>query len=247
MNLFSLILGLSGSVALLRILQHSPAEQRFRWLSAGVFSMIGAIVGARIGFIAAYHSYFSTHTKEIIQISSGGLSWPGALIGAILFAWIGILVFRLPRLEGLDRLSLMLLPLGAATWLGGWHTGIAFGQLLPSGTWWGMMLRDESGLTALRVPVQPAAVISLLVVLGLIEWLLRHSKRLGLKAAVSLQVLSLHSLIFSFMRYDSVQIIYGMRLDSWAAVFISIMSSIFMVVILLKKQVPILTKEIVSE
>lgn len=247
MNLFSLILGAGGSIALLRVLQHSPAGQRFRWLTAGLISMTGALLGARIGFVAAYDTYFSTHTQEITRITSGGLSWPGALIGAILFAWIALLVFRLPKLAGLDRLSLMLLPLAAAVWLGGWHAGIAFGQLLPAGTWWGMMLRDESGLTALRVPVQPVAVVSLLVVLGLIEWLIRHTKRDGLKAAVSFFVLSLHSLVFSFMRYDSVQNLFGMRLDSWAAIFLTALSCVFMVIMLLKKQTSISTKEIVSE
>lgn len=247
MNLFSLILGVGGSIALLRILQHSPAERRFRWLLSGLFSMAGAVLGARIGFVAAYHSDFSTHMQDIIQITSGGLSWPGALAGALLFAWIGLLFFHLPRLEGLDRLSRILLPLAAAVWLGGWQTGIAFGQLLPSGTWWGMMLRDESGLTALRVPVQPAAVVSLLVALGLIELILRNTQRDGLKAAISFFVLSMHCLLFSFMRYDSVQSVLGIRLDAWAAIFFTVLSSVFMAIILLKKTAPNSTKETLSE
>jgi prolipoprotein diacylglyceryltransferase len=247
MNLFSLILGAGGSIALLRILQNSPAAQRFRWLMAGLFSMVGALLGARIGFAAAYHSYFSIHTQEIMHVTLGGLSWPGALAGGILFACLALLLFRLPLLIGLDHLSRMLLPIAAAIWLGGWQTGIAFGQLLPSGTWWGLMFRDESGLTALRVPVQPAAVISLLVVLGLIEWLMRQIQKEGLKAGVSFFVLSLHSLLFSFMRYDSVQSLLGLRLDTWAAIFFSIISSLFLAIILIRKKRLISTKETGSE
>jgi prolipoprotein diacylglyceryltransferase len=123
--------------------------------------------------------------------------------------------------------------------LGGWQAGIAFGQLLPSGTWWGAMIRDESGLTALRVPVQPAAAISLLLMLGLIEWLMRQTKKEGLKAAVTFFVLNLHSLLFSFMRYDSVQRLFGIRLDTWAAIFFSVLSILFLATLLLKKKKPV--------
>lgn len=144
-------------------------------------------------------------------------------------------------------LSRMLLPLAAAVWLGGWQAGIGFGQLLPAGTWWGMMLRDESGLTALRVPVQPAAVISLLLILGLIEWLIRGATKDGLKAAVSFFVLSLHSLLFSFMRYDSVQRLFGFRLDTLAAILFSVLAVLFLILILFKKKTPIITNEPLSE
>jgi prolipoprotein diacylglyceryltransferase len=247
MNLFSLILGVGGTIALLRIVQHTTVERRFRWLLAGVLTMTGAILGARIVFVAVYQAYFSTHTQEISRITLGGLSWPGALAGAILFACLTLLIFRLPFLEGFDRLSRMLLPLAGAVWLGAWQVGIAFGQLLPAGTRWGMMLRDESGLTALRVPVQPAAVVSLLLVMGLIEWLIRSAHKDGLKAAVSFFVLSLHSLLFSFMRYDSVQSMYGFRLDTWAAIFFSASACLFLMIVLFKKKTSIATHESGSE
>ncbi len=247
MTLFSLILGAGGSIALLRLLQHSPADRRFRRVTAGVFSLAGALLGALIGFTAAYHIYFSTHTAEISRLTQGGLSWPGAQAGAILFACLSLLIFRLPFLEGLDRLSRMLLPLATAVWLGGWQAGIAFGQLLPPGTWWGLMIRDESGLTALRVPVQPAAVVSLLLILGSTELLMRQVKKEGLKAGVTYFVLCLHSLLFSFMRYDSVQRVFGFRLDTWAAVFFSASACIFLVIILIKKKKPIITQMTESE
>lgn len=247
MTLFSLILGAGGSIALLRLLQQTSADRRFRWLAAGVFSLAGSLLGARIGFAAAYHSYFTTHTSEISRLTQGGLSWPGALAGAILFACLSLLIFRLPFLEGLDRLSRMLLPLATAIWLGGWQAGIAFGQLLPSGTWWGLMVRDESGLTALRVPVQPTAVVSLLLMLGLIEMLMRHAKKEGLKAGITFFVFSLHSLLFSFMRYDSVQRLFGFRLDTWAAIFFSTAACLFLAIILIKKNKPIITQTTESE
>jgi hypothetical protein len=102
-------------------------------------------------------------------------------------------------------------------------------------------------LTALRVPVQPVALISLLLVLGLIEWLLRLIKKDGLKAAVSFLVLSLHSLLFSFMRYDSVQRLYGLRLDSWAAIIFSAATCLFLMIVLIKKKRSIATNENGSE
>jgi prolipoprotein diacylglyceryltransferase len=242
MSLFSLILGAGGSLALLRLLQHSAAKQHLRWLAAGLLTLAGALLGARLGFIAAYHTYFSTHSQEISHLTLGGLSWPGALAGFILFAWISLLLLRLPHLEGFDRLSRMLLPLATAIWLAGWQAGIAYGQLLPENTWWGLRFTDESGLTALRVPVQPAAVVSLLLVLGLIEWLIRNTQKNGLKAGVIFFVLSLHSLVFSFMRYDSVQRLLGLRLDSWAAIFFSVFTFLFFAIVFIKKNKITLTE-----
>lgn len=231
MNLFSVIIGIGASIGLLRVLQKTGSGSHLRWLAAALISLAGGLIGSRIGFVVAYQQYFATHVNEIHRIDLGGLSWPGALAGAILCSWIALRLLRLSVLEGADRLSRMLMPLSASVWLAGWQAGIAYGQLLPAGTWWGMMIRDEYGLAALRVPVQPAAVLTLLALLIACEWLTRNNKRAGFKAACCGIVLSIHSLLFSLMRYDSVQTLFGLRLDSWAAIIFVLLSILFLVLL----------------
>jgi prolipoprotein diacylglyceryltransferase len=222
MNGFSLILGLGATIGLLRLLQSSPEATRIRWLVAGLITLFGGLVGARLAFVVIYHVYFSTHSAEILKINLGGLSWPGALAGAILFGWLALKILGLGMADGADRLSRILLPVAAAVWAGAWLTGSAYGQPLPAHPWWGMNMPDDAGITTLRVPLQPAALISLVILLASSEFLLQNAKRKGIKAACSGFILSIHTLLFSFMRYDSVQHIIGLRLDSWAALFWSL-------------------------
>lgn len=235
MNPFSLLIGFGATLGLFRVIQDLNSSNRLRWLLVSLATLFGALIGARAGFVVAYSSYFSRHLNEIVQITKGGLSWPGALAGLLLFAWLLFATCKIPILTGLDRLSRLLLPLGTAIWLAGWQAGIAYGKLLPSGTWWGMLTTDDSGMRALRVPLQPAATISLLIIIGLCEILLRQSKRPGIKSSVIGCVFSLHTLLFSFMRDDMVQHFLGLRLDTWAALFFCLVSLIFLSVILLDK------------
>ena len=234
MNFFSLFIGLGASLGLLRVLQVSPAATRLRWLSAALITLIGSLIGARIGFLIAFHQYFAEHPREMVRFDLGGLSWPGAMAGALLFAWLGTRLLGFSPADGFDRLSRMLLPVAVAVWLGAWLSGVAYGQPLPAGTWWGLQAPDESGLVSLRVPVQPLAILSLLLVLLVCEGLTRHVKKKGVKAAWLFFAFSVHSLLFSFLRYDSVQTLFGLRLDSWAAIGLLTFTSIMLVITLAK-------------
>jgi len=240
---FSLIIGIGASIGLLRVIQNTPADSRFRWLGAALIGLTGGVIGARIGFVTAYAAYFTNHSDEIFQITKGGLSWPGALTGACLFAWLGLVICKLPRLSGFDRLNRMLLPFGLAIWLAGWQAGIAYGQLLPGGTWWGMFITDDTGMTALRVPLQAAAILSLTLLMIISETLVKNFKRPGLQAGILASVFTLHSLLFSLMRVDAVQRFLDLRLDTWAAAFL-FLSSLVILIIAISRKDRIITPEI---
>ena len=239
MTPFSLLLGIGASLGLLRVVQTAPASSRLRWMTTALITLTGALIGARVGFVVAYASYFKIHPQEIIQITHGGLSWPGAVVGAILFAWLALMLFKLPKLAGFDHMSRMILPIAVAGWLAAWQASIGYGQLLPADTWWGMTITDDSGLTALRVPVQAFAVLSLILLLGVSEWLVRHAQKPGVKAAVITSIISIHALLFSFLRVDAVQRFFGLRLDTWVGIFFLSGSITFLIIILThKKPIP---------
>lgn len=53
-----------------------------------VFIIIGSIIGARIVYIATQWSDYRSDMKSMLQITQGGLSIHGGIIGAMLFAWV---------------------------------------------------------------------------------------------------------------------------------------------------------------
>jgi phosphatidylglycerol:prolipoprotein diacylglycerol transferase len=226
---FSLLLAIGASFSLWRLALASPAAQRFYWLLTGLLTLLGALLGARIFYILEHLHYYALYAKEIVQIWQGGLAWEGALAGALLSILLAARVWQWDFWQLCDRLMVMLLPLSLATWLACLLEGSAYGIALPQDTWWGIRVLDETGIAALRSPVQPLAALSLLVFLGLAEVLLRKSTRPGLRSSVLLLIFSLDMLLFTFMRADAAQSWLGLRLESWAALvytFAALLSTI---------------------
>jgi prolipoprotein diacylglyceryltransferase len=183
-NLFSILIGLGASLGLLRVLQVSPRETRLRWQAAGLITLAGSLIGARVGFLIAYREYFTTHPQEIPRLDLGGLSWPGAVAGALLFAWLGFKLLGFST-RTVSTASGVCCSHGRRRLAGGVVGTVAYGRPLPAGTWWGLLMPDDAGLVTLRLPLQPLALLSLLLLLPLTETLTRKSKKKGVKAAAS--------------------------------------------------------------
>ena len=218
MSFFSFLIGFGASIALLRLAMVTDANQRTKWLLFGLLVLAGALFGARLAFAAAHSNFFSTRAGEILNFAAGGLWWPGALAGGMLIA-LGIGLAR-PHSLGmtLDKFSVMFLPMAIAFWLASWSAGVAYGARLDPSVWWGFPMLDISGVIAQRVPVQPAAALTLLLLLGGIELAWRKPAAPGRRMGVLLLVLSIHTLLFSFMRTDPIQPWLRLRLDVWAAI-----------------------------
>lgn len=228
-NSFSLLLAIGASFGLWRLALTSPTAQRLYWLLTGLLSLLGALLGARITYVLEHLHYYNLYPQQILQFWQGGLSWEGALAGALLSIPLAAHVWQWDFWRICDRLCVMLLPVSLATWLACLLEGSAYGIALPQGTWWGIRVLDESGLYSLRSPVQPLAALSLLVFLGLAELLLRKTNRPGLRASLLLLIFSLDMLLFTFMRADPAQTWLGLRIESWAALiytFAAILSTI---------------------
>jgi len=58
LNIYSLILATGASFGLFRIALAVPSAQRMDWLLAGLFTLFGALVGARAGYVLEYLSFF---------------------------------------------------------------------------------------------------------------------------------------------------------------------------------------------
>lgn len=73
-----------GATAITRI--GIPSQQyKSNTLFAGLFTLLGVWIGARIAFVFLHWSYYQSHQNEIIQIWQGGLHWSGAILGGLIF------------------------------------------------------------------------------------------------------------------------------------------------------------------
>lgn len=227
MIVFSLIIAIGASTGLFRIFLQSKRHDPLPDVGMGILCLAGALAGARAGSVMIHSIFYSLHPDRIFKLWMGGLDGFGGLAGGILFAILFGWVFGEKIWKVLDKITLILLPLGAAAWLGNWYAGVAYGQLLDSGTWWGLVVPDEAGVLSLRVPLQPFAAFTLIALLVLVEGFTARSSP-GIRFAWCGLVFSVHSVLFDLMRADPARFIGGLRLD----VFLFLIASILFIVLL---------------
>lgn len=221
MNLYSMLLGAGAAIGLARVAGIAPVENRLRRLITALVVQAAALIGARAGYVFEHSSYYSSNFVESLQPWQGGLTWQGAVLGAIVGLILFCLISRSPLLPALDCISLMIAPLAALIWMGCWTEGIGYGDMLPQGTWWGIPSADVNGQVALRVPIQLAASLSLLLFLGILEFTLKRVKQSGVRGGLAGLVFALHMLLFTFFRADPAPSLLGLRLETWYAILIA--------------------------
>jgi len=164
LRLFSLLSGFGAALGLWRIYRATDPRHSLQGVAGGLWILIGAFAGARAGFVLMHLPFFSNHPDEILRFWLGGLNAYGAVVGAVIFAALASFFTRESRLKALDRISLLLAPVGATVWLGLWGEGIAYGQILSPATFGGIPAPDETGQMAMRFPLQFLAAATLLII-----------------------------------------------------------------------------------
>lgn len=218
--LFSIVLGLGAALGLLWAGWQSQEKHALQTVNAGLFALLGSLLGGRVAYIAAHWSYFQNHRGEMAQIYLGGIAWPGALAGGVLAVVIYSTIVHQPSGQLLDALLPLLGLVAISAWLGCWLDGCAYGQV--SQAWWALPARNEWGVMARRVPVQLLGALLILAILGLAD---RIRWRLLIPGQLALLVLSgLTAILFwlSFLRADSAPSWKVMHLESWAALALAI-------------------------
>jgi prolipoprotein diacylglyceryltransferase len=236
LHVFSLILGIGASFGLLWVMVSTPTAQRLHWLLAAWLTLIGALIGARAGFVLEHLPYFSARAIEMPQFWLGGLTWEGALAGGMLTLPLIARLWQWPLTLVSDRLSRLVLPLGLAGWTACWWSGLGYGQALQDNFWWGMKVSDESGVFSLRTPVQPLAILSLAVFLGVLELWLSLRDRPGRRGLGTLLVFSTDMLLFSLLRADPSPSLFGLRIETWLAMVYTSLGILFTIIRSLKNK-----------
>ena len=213
---FSMFVALGACLGLAWIARQTNPKLALGRVEAGMWVLVGGLVGGRILYVAVSWLYFRDHLLESLQFYRGGLSWPGALAGG-LFAVVAFAALnRLSPARLADDLLPLLAALSIGAWLGCWLTGCAYG--VPSNAWWSLPSPDEWGVIANRWPVQmwgALLTVSLFASLDRLSAVARLKP--GYRALLGLLGLSIIQLGMTFLRADPGIIRYGLRLEAWGA------------------------------
>jgi phosphatidylglycerol:prolipoprotein diacylglycerol transferase len=213
---FSLLLALGAALGLAWAIQAAPYKERLSLFDAGLWTLLGALLGGRAGYVLVNWSYFNGRPWQIPQFQLGGLSGAGALAGGVLALALVAWLRRRPIGALADALLPLLLILAVAAWLGCWLDGCAYGWSLSA--WWAIPARDEWGLITPRWPVQLIGAVASLALLWLLELVgARLELRPGMLAGLGLLGLSAICFGLSFLRADVALTWQGLRLDAWGA------------------------------
>ncbi|MGD0707029.1 MAG: prolipoprotein diacylglyceryl transferase family protein [Anaerolineaceae bacterium] len=226
MDVFTILIAGGTGVGLWRITQNVASPQVVRRVISGLLVLTGSLLGARTGYTVEHWQYLSTHLLEIPQLWLGGLSWPGAIIGALLVIALLSWEANIPYLRMADQFAPLVQPLAITAWIGCWLVGSGYGATLPQNTWWGIAALDETGAMALRFPVQPLAAISLIAYYGLLEYKIPRRIPTGAYSSLCGLGLAVNLLLFSLIMVDTQPIWMGLHMDSWNALLFLVLCSI---------------------
>lgn len=214
-NEFAFYLGLGAFIGVWQTARRAPQDDLLRWMGASWAVLLGALLGARMGYVLFHLGYYQHHPAEIFQFWMGGLDWTGALAGGLIALGIVWRWWRKPFEQLADGLAPLALPLAAGAWLGCWGTGCAYGA--PLAGWGGVLVVDETGDVLKRFPLQLLAVLALII---LAAWLEIHRPKAvpaGSYASRVMLGLGVLMLLASFLRADPAPRWAGLRPDTWAA------------------------------
>jgi prolipoprotein diacylglyceryltransferase len=230
--LSSILLGFSASLGLAWAAWPLPMTERNRIVSAGLWSLLAALLAGRVAFILADWSFFQNHLADISLIFIGGFSAFGALFGGI----FAIILVALLSHQSFGELCDALLPLlgimAAGGFISAYLSGISYGSLTT--TWWAIPTRDEWGIITLRVPLQLLAAVLSIFWFAILSLVPTGKAPAGFKASLGLLGLSIILLVVSLFRVDPTQIWQGYRLETWASLGLVFCSFIAMLGLLIK-------------
>ena len=212
---FSLLLGVGVCLGLLWAAWQAPPKHALLVVNAGLFSLLGALLGGRLAYVLARWSYYQMHWQEIPQFYRGGLAWVGVLAGSLLALLVYASLVRQPAGFFLDALLPLIGLLTVSAWLACWADGCAYGA--TSSAWWALPARNEWGVIDRRVPVQLIGALLAIMTFGMADWFKPRFKSSGQVALLALSVLMAGMLALSFLRADPAPAWRGLHWESWAA------------------------------
>ena len=215
---YTVLIDLGLALALAWLYWRAPAGQGTRRLDAGLAATVGAFTGARLLYIIVHGDYYLPHLEEILAFWQGGLSWPGAVAGGLLGAWLYCRRRNEPLAAVLDAAAVPMAVLGLLGWGGCLAAGCAYGFEVTPGVWPAWLttqMPDLYGLTLPRFPTQAVGLLWSVLALGTIWLVQARSARwpVGSLGTLALALVALGMFALSFTRGDPAPLVGGTRVD----------------------------------
>ena len=165
-----------------------------------LYSLIAAILGARVPYVVLNWEDFSGNLSEIPRLWRGGLVFYGGFLGGAAMFFFYVWRHKLPKLRVADVLALgVALGHAVGRW-GCFSAGCCYGK--PTDLPWAVTFTDPACLAPLDVPLHPTQVYESLINLGLFLFLyfyLRPRKRFD--GAIFIAFVFLYSICRFFLEF----------------------------------------------
>ena len=103
---------------------------------AALLGVSGALIGARLTYVAVNWAYYRDHLSEALRLGAGGLAWQGGLVVGLVLIALYAARLRLPLGSLLDALALGLVWFTLFLWLGSGVANDVYGrETFPSDGW----------------------------------------------------------------------------------------------------------------
>lgn len=191
------LLGFAAAMTYLAVEARKDGDPIDHVFVLGGWTMIGALVGARIVEVLCYQpSYYSHHILEAFKIWDGGLASSGGIIGgatvaiAILKKWGVPLVPTADRIVPAVTLAMAIGRIGC--YLTNDHPGLA------TGLWWGVRYPDG----IIRHDLGLELVVANLMLFGVLLLMRRLSLRVGVLTIIAIEWKGMSRVLLDFLRLD---------------------------------------------
>ena len=192
-------------------------------LDGGIVLVLLILIGSRLAYVVRNFSYFQSNQVEIPQFWLGGLSWPGALLGAAAGILLVHLIWKEPLGELIDSYLALYGTLAVGIWLASWGTRAGYGP--PTESWFGIRVTDIFGMVNRRWPLPIlGAVLSAGWIAGVIFYPLKRQLKAGFRGALGISGLIILNGVVSFFRVDPAPMLGGFRVESWISILLFALS-----------------------
>lgn len=201
------------------LIVRAPAGERARTADVCLVAIVGGVLLARLTHVLLHPAYFADRPDDVVRLQTGGLSWQGAVMGALIAGWLMARLRRIAFVSLLNRAAFVLPLVALATWTGCLSAFCAFGAEVVSmadyPAWMTWEANDAYGFLAPRFSTQPVGMVLsgiLLMLTILIQW---RGWLYRWRFWMMLLCFSLLMLIPDSLRGDDVLLIAGLRAHLW--------------------------------